>query len=303
MMGGDDTAERARAMVYALDATDGQASSGIAPQGLPGAMRRLFRPTVTRTATLRRIIDEDRVALHYQPVVQLRSGRVHYHEVLARLDDGRSPVEWIRIAETLGVVRDFDLLICRKAVAALRRLGQDWHGALAVNLSAQSMQSAGFVDSLLGLLATEPARPWPLMFEVTASSGIKDFTAVDQAIQALRGAGYPVCLDDFCAGPASLRYLQALGVDLVKIDGAFVRRIDRSARDYAMLKTVVALCRDLGFATVAEIVETETQAALLRDLGVDYGQGYHFARPAPEPTLSPTATAADGPLFGKAARH
>lgn len=274
-----------------MDAIDTPRPDVAGPAYSPGLVQRLLRPTATRAAGLRRLIGDGRVRLHFQPVIHLATGRPHHFEVLARPEDGRPPLEWIRAAESLGMADAFDLLVCRMAIAELVRRGDGWSGALAVNLSARSLQMAGFVDSLMGLLAAQAALPLRLSFEVTESAGIRDFAAVDRSIQALRRSGYRVCLDDFGADATSMRYLQAVGVDFVKFDGSYVRRAGRSARDFALLKAMVALCRDLGLAIIAGRVETQAQAALLRDLGVDYGQGHHFARPGPEPAMPEPAAA------------
>jgi EAL domain-containing protein (putative c-di-GMP-specific phosphodiesterase class I) len=109
------------------------------------------------------------------------------------------------------------------------------------------------------------------------------------AVRQLREDGHFVCLDDFGAGAASFPYLQALEIDYVKIDGAYVKALQTQGqdRDRAILKGMVWLCKELNIGTVAEMVETEDQARLLLDFGIDYGQGYLFGRPEPNPRLEP----------------
>jgi EAL domain-containing protein (putative c-di-GMP-specific phosphodiesterase class I) len=98
----------------------------------------------------------------------------------------------------------------------------------------------------------------------------------------LQTRGVRICLDDFGAGAASFHYLNALPADFVKIDGRYVRNATANRRDRAFLKAIAKLCRELGTATIAEMVETEAQAAAMTDLGIGYGQGYLFGRPSPD---------------------
>ena len=129
------------------------------------------------------------------------------------------------------------------------------------------------------------------MVEVTETAALADVDAADRRLAALRAAGVHVCLDDFGVGAASLDHLRRLGVDLVKIDGSFVRNIaDPRARTLAA--AIVDLCRELKVPTVAEMVETEAQDAALGALGVDFGQGWLYGRPGPRPIVLEPAPAA-----------
>jgi len=118
-----------------------------------------------------------------------------------------------------------------------------------------------------------------IMFEITESSHIEDLHAANRFIQGLRRAGHQVCLDDFGAGSAALRYLHALDIDVVKIDGRYVRSAFEKPRNQAFLKAVVGLCHDLGVATIAEMVEDVSSVRMLRTCGVQFGQGYLFGEP------------------------
>ena len=112
---------------------------------------------------------------------------------------------------------------------------------------------------------------------------IGDLDVASAIIRRLKSLGHAVCLDDFGAGAASLDYLRRLDIDIVKIDGRYVQALRRGGRDAVLLKHIVALCSDLGMTTIAEMVETRDAANLLRDLGVELGQGWHFAKPLPKP--------------------
>ena len=128
-----------------------------------------------------------------------------------------------------------------------------------------------------------------MVFEITESSYITDLDRVNNFIGILHGNNFEVALDDFGAGAASFEYLQKLEIDYVKIDGKYIRCIDQSKRDLAMVKSLTSMCRDMGIKVVAEFVETEEHFRILKDIGVHYGQGYLFGKPTlrPEYGLNP----------------
>jgi EAL domain-containing protein (putative c-di-GMP-specific phosphodiesterase class I) len=119
------------------------------------------------------------------------------------------------------------------------------------------------------------------MVEITETAGLRDLERANRIVQQLRGDGQRVCLDDFGAGAAAFHYLRALTVDYVKLDGQYTRRLLTHDRDASILRTMAELCRKLGVSTVAEMVETEEEAAELARLGADHGQGWLFGRPLP----------------------
>jgi EAL domain-containing protein (putative c-di-GMP-specific phosphodiesterase class I) len=205
--------------------------------------------------------------------------------MLARFKDGESPFETIRFAEQVGIIERFDLGVCLRAIRQLEAPDCDPRLSLAVNISGKSIENALFIKCLTDLLDKHSGLSGRLVLEITESSELQDLTQVDRIVQAIRKRGCVVCLDDFGAGAASFQYLQALSVDYVKIDGAYVRRLGQSPRDDAMMKGIVHLCRDLGIRTIAEMVETQEHAVQLRGMGVEFGQGFLFGRPAPAPAL------------------
>jgi EAL domain-containing protein (putative c-di-GMP-specific phosphodiesterase class I) len=118
-----------------------------------------------------------------------------------------------------------------------------------------------------------------LLVELTETAEIEDMRGAADCIRQLRAAGVPVCLDDFGAGAAAFRYLKEFQVDYVKIDGAYVRAAPASSRERGFIVSMVELAQSVGARSVAEMIETEEQAALMASLGVDHGQGWLFGRP------------------------
>ncbi len=291
-----------RALIHTLKRFQSEGLSDAVKADPTSQFRDLLRETLSSIEHFQEVIASDQIDLAYQPIVELASGAVHHFEVLARLKDGASPFKWVTLGESVGMISAFDLTICRKALADLA--GAPVELKLAVNLSAQSLHDEIFLDAIEALLRQHRSLLPRLSFEVTESAEIDDFQAVNAAIQRLRAQGCEVGLDDFGAGSASFQYLQAFEVDFVKIDGAYVRDLAESPRDQALVKGMAGICRDLGVALVAEMIETDEQVKMLQAVGVKLGQGYRFGRPqvgqpslprASAPAPAPAAAAAGAP--------
>lgn len=284
----------AQALAYTMrsicDSDDALATIDTLSDRLPA----MLDETGRRIARFRRMIDGDGFALHYQPIVELRSRRTSHFEVLSRFhDDGgsASSFELISFAEELNLIPTFDLEVCRRALETLETGAADGRAwPLAVNLSGRSVETADFRENLLALLAEHQAVRRHLMFEVTESMAMSDLADASEFLQVLRGAGSKVALDDFGVGAAAFEYLRSIEIDLVKIDGSYVRNALANPKNGHFLRAIAGLCRDLGVATVGEMVEDEACARFLADVGVAFGQGYLFGRP--EPQMRPTIPSA-----------
>ncbi|MDP2763933.1 MAG: EAL domain-containing protein [Brevundimonas sp.] len=284
-----------RALRFALEACirDG----GI--DGAGAAFSESLKRTLKEADRFRAMVKARDFALEYQPIVDLTTGVPHHFEALARFGS-RGPADSIRLAEELGLIEGFDLAVAEKTLQQLRRPGFGLT-RIAVNVSGASLGANGYVDGLLRLTAASPDIRKRILIEVTETAAVADIEAAARRLTALRRAGIKVCLDDFGVGAASLDYLHRLPADTVKIDGRFVREIatDQRARD--LVARMVELCADLKMTTIAEMIETEPQADAVRALGVGYGQGWLFGRPASEPTVAapkPTAVRRQGAVAG-----
>jgi EAL domain-containing protein (putative c-di-GMP-specific phosphodiesterase class I) len=240
-----------------------------------------LQDTVAKAGTFEALVRERRFELMFQPVVLLADSSIHHHEVLVRFDRDRSPFAMIRMAEELDIIESLDRAVVDESIKRLRA-DQTGQLRLAVNVSGRTIISPGYIR-MLERQARDGDLAGRLMFELTESAAIDDLGAAQRHVQTLQRLGFQICLDDFGAGAASYGYLQQLSVDVVKIDGAYVRELTRSGRDDAMIRHLVSLCRELNVATVAEMVETAEVADALRRAGVDYAQGWLFGQPEPEP--------------------
>jgi EAL domain-containing protein (putative c-di-GMP-specific phosphodiesterase class I) len=276
--------EAGRALVYIV-AGFGKSAGKFALSTLPGAFQELLQLTLARF-TANKSGPGDRCALSFQPIVHVGSGALRHYEVLTRVEGGTTAGQEVSGDEELGVVEQFDLAVTRRAIEYLATKGKGAMWKLAVNLSAQSLENCLFVNVLLALISHVQVKD-RLMFEVSQSSKIRNFRQANAAIQRVREHGFKVGLDEFAGITASFGSLQLLVVDFVKIDVAYMHDVMNDFRAASILKTMCALCRELGMYTIAEMIENREQLDKLRKLGVECGQGSLIAEPAPEPTEPP----------------
>lgn len=223
---------------------------------------------------------ERRIALAYQPILRAESGEVEMHEALLRLVRPSGEVvaagEFIPTAERLGLIRHLDQAAFTAALEVLRA-----HPAarLAVNVSALTVTDPGWIEDKLTALETEPELASRLTVEVTETAAILDLPECARFLGRLKALGCRLALDDFGAGYTSFRHLKTLPFDTVKIDGSFIRGLLENRDNQVFVRTLIELARNLGLDIVAECVGGPGEAALLRDWGVHYFQGFYFGRP------------------------
>jgi EAL domain-containing protein (putative c-di-GMP-specific phosphodiesterase class I) len=283
-----------RALRYALDHF---LADGVPPEAatLSEVLGQSVQRTVAEAGAFGAMVEARGFKLVFQPVVSLVDGGVHHFEALVRFHGDQSPFAMIRMAEELDIIENLD---CAVTDEAIKRIRADRSGALrlAVNVSGRTITSSRFMDAV-AQMARGGDLADRLMFEITESAAIDDLSLAQRHIKVLQGMGFEICLDDFGAGAASFAYLRQLSVNVVKIDGSYVRELTSSGRNDAMIRHLVSLCRELGVSTVAEMVETSSVEGVLRQAGVDYAQGWLYGQPASEP-VGPTKTVRNGRRAG-----
>jgi len=223
---------------------------------------------------------QDRVTIAFQPVVSATTGEVDYYECLLRLRDGEGEFlaagEFIQEIERFGYIRLIDRHILDKVLV---EAGRHPGVTFGFNISALTTADRPWLRSLIARLRANPRLARQLVIEITETAALYDIEESARFVSALRRFGCRVALDDFGAGHTSLQHLQNLAVDMVKIDRSFIRDITSNAESQVFLRHLLGLAQGFGFSTVAEGVESEAEAALLRGEGVGYLQG-HFFGPA-----------------------
>ncbi|MFF5176195.1 putative bifunctional diguanylate cyclase/phosphodiesterase [Micromonospora sp. NPDC000089] len=248
-----------------------------------------YRHAVQRVNVVSRVrsaLDERRMHLDAQPIVDLGTGQVLSHELLIRLRDGRHPplppADFLPTVERDDLIGELDRWVVATAAAALATPAAcAARMRLDVNISARSMESPGFGDWVVATLRGSGVDYGRLGLEITETAAITNVAAVRNLAATLRDAGCRLSLDDFGAGFGSFAYLKHLPFSTVKIAGDFVRHADRGGADPVLVDAVVRAAHGLGMSTVAESVEHAALVPALRRLGVDAGQGYHLGRPIP----------------------
>ncbi len=229
----------------------------------------------------------EELELHYQPVVELATGRITGAEALLRWRrDGRlvPPDEFIPVAEETGLIVPIGEWVLRTACLQLAawRARPGWGDlGIAVNVSTRQLQHVGFVPMVLDLVQEFGLDAGSLAVEITESVVMDDVDFGSLRLQELREAGIRIAVDDFGTGYSSLTYLHRLPLDLVKLDRAFVAGVGTRPADTAIVTAVLQLAEVLGLRAIAEGIESGPQLSELRGLGCSFGQGYHLARPMP----------------------
>jgi diguanylate cyclase (GGDEF)-like protein len=234
---------------------------------------------------LRQAIAERRLVLHYQPKVDLRTGRVTGAEALVRwwLPDGSyvPPVDFIPLAEATGLIREITPLVLVEALEECRRwLDQGHDLGVAINVTATDVGNPSFPRIVQAALERSGVQGHRLTVEITESSLIRHQAQGIEVLRELAGLGVSVSLDDFGTGYSSLGLLDQLPVSELKIDRGFLRESDRPSTA-AIVQSVVSLGHALGLRVVAEGVETATSVGNATRMGCDMAQGYYYARPLP----------------------
>jgi diguanylate cyclase (GGDEF)-like protein/PAS domain S-box-containing protein len=245
----------------------------------------------TMETGLRYALERGEFELHYQPKVRLSDGTITGAEALLRWNNPQfgavSPAKFIPVAEETGLIVPIGEWVLREACARARA----WNDAgmpfrVAVNLSARQFRQKDLVRKIADVLGKTGLAPGMLELEVTESTAM---TNPDQAIACLkdlRALGTSLAVDDFGTGYSSLTYLKRLPLDVLKIDRSFLNDMATSPDDLAIVKTIIALAHSLNLHTVAEGVERENQANLLKLIGCDEYQGFLFSKPLPAAQFS-----------------
>jgi len=236
---------------------------------------------------LRLAVQNNDFAMHYQPIVNLKSGRIVGFEGLVRwmhLERGIvSPNSFIAIAEETGLIVPLGWWVleesCRQARQWQDRFPIDPPLFISVNVSGKLFLKRGIVDRLMGILEATGLPPESLRLEVTENVVLEHVDTALDNLQQLRALGIQLSIDDFGTGYSSLSYLQRFHYDELKIDRSFVSRLSHGSDSRAIVETILGLASNLGIGVVAEGVETAEQADRLRQMACPHGQGFWFSRP------------------------
>lgn len=247
-------------------------------------------------ADLCKALDQEEFVNYYQPKINLATGKICGAEALIRWVNPErglvAPMDFVPALESSGLILAAGRQVLLRAIADWRK----WRDAglaaprIAINVTAAQLKTRNFVHDVEAMLITAGSEPAVLSMEVTESALMTDTQRASEILDALRKIGIPIAIDDFGTGYSSLAYLVTLPVDELKIDRAFVIKMTTDPAYLGIVSTIISLAHSLNFKVVAEGVETEEQANLLRLLKCDQAQGYLYSRPVSAENFSSLLT-------------
>jgi EAL domain-containing protein (putative c-di-GMP-specific phosphodiesterase class I) len=273
----------------------GNAEAALKMAKSSGTRYLFYAKTMTETVTgrlnlefrLRLAFDHQEFVLHYQPKINLSTGKLTGAEALIRWNDPRSglvaPGQFIPTLEKSGLIFEIGRWALRKAIEDYLR----WRAMglpvvrLSVNVSPLQLRNAGFVDEISHAIGIDRHAAAGLEIEITESVIMEDLKNSIATLKAIRAMGVKIAIDDFGTGFSSLSYLSKLPVDTLKIDQSFVSDMTAGPEGLSLVSTIINLAHALRLTVVAEGVETEEQSRLLKLLSCDEMQGFLFAKPVP----------------------
>ena len=241
---------------------------------------------------IQKSLADNRFVLYAQEIRANYDSKIKWHgEFLVRmLDENHEiiyPDKFIPAAERYHLMVDIDKWVVNKAFSYIQKLENKYNQAVlcAVNLSGQSICDKGFLEYVVNKLDESNISPSSVCFEITETAAVANFFEAEKMLGILSGMGCSFSLDDFGSGLSSFGYLKKLNVDYLKIDGSFVKNMLEDKKDYALVKSINQIGKELGMKTIAEFVEDEALHNELKKLGVDYAQGYGIAKPVALSTI------------------
>jgi Amt family ammonium transporter len=250
-------------------------------------LRERFLERANLELDLRHALDREELSMHYQPIVSLSDGRLIGFEALLRWSHHERgsipPNKFIPIAEESGLIQPITVWILKETCSQLSRWRTISHAArellVSVNISGKHLSTDDLIDDVELALEVSKLPPELLKLEVTESVAMENAEHTINVLNELKRIGVQLSIDDFGTGYSSLSYLHRLPFDTLKIDRAFVSRVDDKGENSEILQTIISLAKNLKMRVIAEGIETESQLAVLRNLGCDFGQGYLLAKP------------------------
>ena len=233
-----------------------------------------------KSALLVDAVANNRIVPYFQPIQTTMSGKNEIHELLMRIEvDGKvvSAYEFIEVAESMSIINRMDLMVIENAFMKIKE--ENYQGILFINLSPKSLIVGNYADSITQLIKQYEISKDHIVFEITERETVKNFSLLEKFVMNLKMAGYKFAIDDFGSGFSSFHYIKKFPIDYLKIDGEFIININKDKKDKAFVHSILTLAKELNVKTVAEYVEDEEIVKTLREMGVDYLQGFHIGRP------------------------
>ncbi|GJL86109.1 MAG: hypothetical protein DHS20C02_18840 [Micavibrio sp.] len=238
-------------------------------------------------------LEENKISLHYQPIVNFQTGKILGFEALMRWEHPEkgfiSPAVFIPVIEESGLIVEASRWALREACKTLKRIesqtGHDRELHMSVNFSSTDFASDNFVDTIYNIISESDVDPKQIHLEITERLLMQQPDNAKDTLLMCQKAGMGISIDDFGTGYSSLSYLHYFPIDTLKIDQSFIRDMHKDEGSMELVKSIISLGKNLKMAIVAEGIEDKEEAKALRNLGCDLAQGYLYAKPMPERDL------------------
>jgi len=254
----------------------------------------VFRDVSEMGVAVLAAVNERRVIPFFQPIVAVRGDRPGAVEVLSRLEVNGELLradQFIEIAEKIGIIHRLDAIVIEAALEQVKHSNFD--GYIFFNLSPRALVLSEFVRTLRSVVASSGIPPERIVFEITERDTVKNLSLLERFFSDLKAEGFGLAIDDFGSGFSSFHYLRRFPFDFLKIEGDFIANMVHSERDRIFVRSITELARALNIQVVAEFVESAEVLEMIRELGIDYAQGYHVGRP--DRAIRPSVAAAADP--------
>jgi polar amino acid transport system substrate-binding protein len=240
---------------------------------------------------LRKAVNEKDFLIYYQPIIDLKSGKILKAEALVRWKHPQqgiiSPADFIPLAEETGLMVPLGKQILKMACNQVKEWERAGHPIkVSVNLSAQQFHNSNLRETVKGILNDQEITPALLGLEITESIAMQNISLTSVMLEEFRDMDLQILLDDFGTGYSSLSYLTKFGIDVIKIDKSFIRDLPNNPKKDAIISAIITMANKLEIKTIAEGIETEEELKLLQNYNCDQAQGYLFRVPLPPEEFS-----------------
>jgi diguanylate cyclase (GGDEF)-like protein len=236
-----------------------------------------------KSSMLLEAISNNNIVPYFQPIQSVDDSGIVIHELLMRIvidNKLMSAYEFIEIAEQMSLITKMDLMVIENAFKKIH--DENYTGYIFINLSPKSLIVGDFVNKVIELVHMYGVEKSNIIFEITERETVKNFSVLDKFVQNLKFEGFKFAIDDFGSGFSSFHYIKKFPIDFLKIDGEFIVNINKDEKDRAFVQSIVTLAQMLKVKTVAEFVEDDEIVQTLKEIGIDFMQGYHIGKPSPD---------------------
>jgi EAL domain-containing protein (putative c-di-GMP-specific phosphodiesterase class I) len=232
---------------------------------------------------IKEAIKNDNVITYFQPIINLQNNEIEKYETLVRIIDNErvvSPFEFLEISKKTSLYFDITKIVIQKTISTALKYPQY---RFSINLSMSDILNDSLINELFNLFEKNIRVAHRIDIELLETENLNDIHKVKLFIERVHSYGSLVLIDDFGSGYSNFAYFSELDIDIVKIDGSIINKITHDDRKYHMLESIVRFCEGMDLKMVAEFVDNEEIVKILKDLGVNYAQGFYFYKPLKEP--------------------